>query len=72
MIAGERRWKAAREAGLEFVPCQVRIYTDQQVYETAMEENLKREDLNRSNRPRPSAATWREILGVRSTNWRAG
>jgi len=46
LIAGERRWLAAREAELEIVPCQVRHYTDQQVYETAMEENLKREDLN--------------------------
>ncbi len=46
LIAGERRWLAAREAGLDVVPCQVRHYTDQQVYETAMEENLKREDLN--------------------------
>jgi len=46
LIAGERRWLAAREAGLQVVPCQVRHYTDQQVYETAMEENLKREDLN--------------------------
>ena len=46
LIAGERRWLAARQAGLETVPCQVRLYTDQQVYETAMEENLKRENLN--------------------------
>ncbi len=46
LIAGERRWLAAREAGLEVVPCQVRHYTDRQVYEAAMEENLKREDLN--------------------------
>jgi len=46
LIAGERRWLAAKEAGLEVVPCQVRHYTDRQVYEAAMEENLKREDLN--------------------------
>lgn len=46
LIAGERRWLAARQAGLETVPCQIRLYTDQQVYETAMEENLKRENLN--------------------------
>ena len=58
LIAGERRWKAAREAGLEFVPCQVRIYTDQQVYETAMEENLKREDLN----PLEQAQAFRRYL----------
>ena len=58
LIAGERRWKAAREAGLEVVPCQVRIYTDQQVYETAMEENLKREDLN----PLEQAQAFRRYL----------
>jgi len=46
LIAGERRWLAAKEAGLEVVPCQVRHYTDRQVYEAAIEENLKREDLN--------------------------
>lgn len=58
LIAGERRWLAAREAGLAVVPCQVRHYTDQQVYETAMEENLKREDLN----PLEQAQAFRRYL----------
>ena len=58
LIAGERRWLAARSAGLEMVPCQVRHYTDQQVYETAMEENLKREDLN----PLEQAEAFRRYL----------
>ena len=58
LIAGERRWLAARQAGLETVPCQVRLYSDQQVYETAMEENLKRENLN----PLEQAQAFRRYL----------
>lgn len=46
LIAGERRLIAARKAGLELVPCQVLNLTDQQVCEVALEENLKRQDLN--------------------------
>ena len=58
LIAGERRWLAAKAAGLEMVPCQVRHYSDRQVYETAMEENLKREDLN----PLEQAEAFRRYL----------
>ncbi|MEZ6127303.1 MAG: ParB/RepB/Spo0J family partition protein [Planctomycetaceae bacterium] len=46
LIAGERRWRACRQVGLETVPCRVVTLEDQQVSEAAMEENLKREDLN--------------------------
>ncbi len=46
LIAGERRWLAAKKAGLKTVPCQVRELEDQRVTEAAMEENLKRKDLN--------------------------
>lgn len=46
LIAGERRWLAAKKAGLTTVPCQVRAMEDQQVTEAAIEENLKRKDLN--------------------------
>ncbi|MEZ6124916.1 MAG: ParB/RepB/Spo0J family partition protein [Planctomycetaceae bacterium] len=46
LIAGERRWRAARQAGLETVPCRVVTLEDQAVCEAAIEENLKREDLN--------------------------
>jgi len=46
LIAGERRLIAARKAGLQEVPCRVMDLTDQQVSEVALEENLKREDLN--------------------------
>ena len=46
IIAGERRWRAARLAGLKEVPVIERDYTDQQVLEVALIENLQREDLN--------------------------
>lgn len=46
LIAGERRWRAARQVGLETIPCRVVELEDQQVCEAAIEENLKREDLN--------------------------
>ena len=46
LIAGERRWRAAREAGLETVPCLVRELTLPQQMEVALTENLQREDLN--------------------------
>ena len=46
LIAGERRWRAARIAGLTSVPVVVREATDAQVLEMALVENLQREDLN--------------------------
>lgn len=46
LIAGERRLKAAREAGLNTVPCRVLNLEERQVCEVAIEENLKRKDLN--------------------------
>lgn len=46
LIAGERRWRAAREAGLATLPVLVREATDQEVLEIALIENLQREDLN--------------------------
>jgi ParB family chromosome partitioning protein len=46
LIAGERRWRAAREVGLEDAPVIVRAASDQEVLELALIENLQREDLN--------------------------
>jgi ParB family chromosome partitioning protein len=45
LIAGERRWRAAQQAGLESIPCRVLELSDQAVFEAAIEENLKRKDL---------------------------
>ncbi|MDA0282034.1 MAG: ParB/RepB/Spo0J family partition protein [Planctomycetota bacterium] len=46
LIAGERRWLAAQKAGLTEVPCRVMELADREVSEAAIEENLKRKDLN--------------------------
>ena len=46
IIAGERRWRAARIAGLESVPAYVRTVSDSEMTEMALIENIQREDLN--------------------------
>lgn len=46
IIAGERRWRASRLAGLEEIPALVREYTDREISEISLIENLQREDLN--------------------------
>ena len=46
IIAGERRWRAARLAGLKEVPAIIKEYNSQEVLEIALIENIQREDLN--------------------------
>lgn len=46
IIAGERRWRASKQAGLEKVPVVIKNYTEKQVKEISIIENLQREDLN--------------------------
>lgn len=46
IIAGERRWRAANICGLKTVPAIIKNYTDKQVKEISIIENLQREDLN--------------------------
>src|SRR4030042_1685674 len=46
LLVGERRWRAAKLAGLDLVPVVVRDVTPQQMLELALVENLQREDLN--------------------------
>lgn len=46
IIAGERRWRASRKAGLLTMPAIVRDYSEKQIQEISLIENLQREDLN--------------------------
>ena len=46
LVAGERRWRAAKELGLAEVPAIIRALNDQQTMEHSLIENLQREDLN--------------------------
>ena len=46
LVSGERRWRAAMKAGLKEVPVIIKDYTDQQVLEIGLIENIQREDLN--------------------------
>ena len=46
IVAGERRWRAAKKAGIKKIPVLVRDYSDIAVREVALIENLQREDLN--------------------------
>ena len=46
IVAGERRWRAAKKAGLKEVPVVIREYSAQEAEEIALIENLQREDLN--------------------------
>lgn len=58
IVAGERRYRAARLAGLQTVPCVVRELNEQERMEAALIENLQREDLN----PMEEAAGIRELM----------
>src|SRR6184192_2436871 len=58
LIAGERRWRAARQAGLTRIPAVVREATDAQSLELALVENLLREDLN----PIEAAQAYQKLL----------
>lgn len=46
IVAGERRWRAARMAGIDSIPAYIRTIDDEQVMEMALIENIQREDLN--------------------------
>lgn len=46
IIAGERRWRAAKLAGLKEVPAVIKDYSPQEIMEVALIENIQREDLN--------------------------
>lgn len=46
IIAGERRWRAAKQAGLKKIPVIIKNYTEQEIVEISLIENIQREDLN--------------------------
>ena len=58
IIAGERRWRACRLAGISEIPAIVRTYDELQIAEVALVENLQREDLN----PLEEATGYRRLM----------
>jgi len=61
LVAGERRWRAARIAGLESIPAIVREHGDAHALEAALVENMAREDLNPIEEARACAALVEEL-----------
>lgn len=58
IIAGERRWRAAKLAGLKEIPVIIRDYSDQEIMEISLIENIQREDLN----PIEEAQAYKRLL----------
>ena len=58
IIAGERRWRAATMAGLKEIPVVIKDFTDQQIVEISLIENIQREDLN----PIEEARAYKRLL----------
>ena len=58
IIAGERRWRASKLAGLKQVPVIIRNYTEQEIVEISLIENIQREDLN----PIEEAQAYKRLL----------
>jgi len=58
IIAGERRWRAAKMAGLKEIPVIIRKMTDQEIVEISLIENIQRENLN----PIEEAAAYKRLL----------
>lgn len=58
IVAGERRWRAAKMAGLKEVPVIIRDYTEKQIAEISLIENIQRTDLN----PIEEAKAYRDLI----------
>lgn len=64
IIAGERRWRAAKLAGLKEVPVVIKDYSEQEIVEIALIENIQREDLN----PIEEAQAYKRLLNEYNLN----
>jgi ParB family chromosome partitioning protein len=58
LVAGERRWRASQKAGLVEIPVIIKEYTDREMTEIALIENIQREDLN----PIEEASAYRRLM----------
>lgn len=58
IIAGERRWRAAKKAGIKEVPVVVKDYTEKEIAEISLIENIQREDLN----PIEEAKSYKQLI----------
>ncbi len=58
IIAGERRWRAAKKAGVKEVPVVVKEYSDREIAEISLIENIQREDLN----PIEEALSYKQLI----------
>lgn len=58
IVAGERRWRAAQKAGLKEIPVIIRKYSDQEILELSLIENIQREDLS----PIEEARAYRQLM----------
>lgn len=58
LIAGERRWRAARMAGLKTIPAIAKDFTDNEIMEISLIENIQREDLN----PMEEAEAYKRLM----------
>lgn len=58
IIAGERRWRAAKKAGLKEVPVVVKEYSEKEIAEISLIENIQREDLN----PIEEAKSYKQLI----------
>ena len=61
IVAGERRWRAAQQAGLTAIPALIRVLDDDKAFEIAIVENVQREDLNAMEEAQAYASLMRRM-----------
>jgi len=61
IVAGERRWRAAQQAGLTAIPALIRVLDDDKAFEIAVVENVQREDLNAMEEAQAYASLMRRM-----------